>query len=85
MNERQLKDAEECNSIAEQGKEKDCFECSCNTCIANYESQLREENKKLRQAILECKKAVDIAVSNGGGAWHRHVMPAVYNAASKLK
>lgn len=29
------KDANDCEKMAEQGKEKDCWDCACNICLIN--------------------------------------------------
>lgn len=52
--------------------------------VENAESiNQQTQIQSLIKAVDNCVKAVGIAISNGGGAWSRHVIPAVY-AAGKL-
>lgn len=53
MNKMQLKDLQKCEEMEERGKSKDCFECSCNVCIAQEPSMF--SNKEL----LLIKRAIE--------------------------
>lgn len=62
MNKEQIKDAERCERLAEQGKDIDCLGCSCRVCIAQEQKEftandyqkaaLRTANKETKDLIL---------------------------------
>lgn len=54
MNKKQIKDAERCERLAEQGKYADCLSCACRVCIAQEPKSLKEkENEESIKVKLE--------------------------------
>ena len=95
MNDQQSRDLQECNELAEQGKNKDCFWCSCSICLADYkplnneldelkakakEAEALEESTKLQnEAIL---LAMDYERAQNALDTLRHVLE---DAATRVK
>ncbi len=58
MNNQQINDAQECEKMSEQGKDKDCLGCSCSVCIAqestsSFEKESEPVVKDLNNIISE--------------------------------
>lgn len=53
MTNRQIKDAEECEKMQEQGEDKDCFGCRCSVCIAQEQVSTREAMKVTLRHLFE--------------------------------
>ena len=49
---------QECNELAEQGKNKDCFGCSCSICLADYKP-LNNELGELKAKIKEAEERIN--------------------------
>ena len=95
MNDQQSRDLQECNELAGQGKDKDCFGCSCSICLADYkplnneldelkakakEAEALEESTKLQnEAIL---LAMDYERAQNALDTLRHVLE---DAATRVK
>lgn len=49
---------QECNELAEQGKNKDCFGCSCSICLSDYKP-LNNELDELKAKAKEAEARVE--------------------------
>lgn len=64
MNEQQLKDTQKCEEIASQGKDMDCFECSCNVCVAQMPDEVETYKRQLLENLEILKEDIPYACSS---------------------
>jgi hypothetical protein len=58
MTKQQIKDAEECERMSEEGKDKECFGCSCSVCIAQESDEIEPFKSRLLENIELIKEDI---------------------------
>jgi hypothetical protein len=62
VNKQQVKDAEECVRMEENGETKDCIGCSCNVCLAQVAQKSTKITEGLENDLQVMRAALKIAV-----------------------
>lgn len=87
MNKRQLKDADECEQMADKGLDKDCNGCSCRVCLVQEGELLHaaEIGKAIMwaQENMRTDRAASSFVYHGRIAFHHY--DAVVHAYKRSK